>query len=218
MDSLELTVRHFSCTRILPGCAHNVGCEISIKKIPLTGEVILCVRDHLQTEDGTTAAMHSIFSTSASSNANSSGSGTSGINGRGSDLDREYMQDISTVRCRAVDEEHVRALEAGDDASGGVGDSSDLDGLSSFALSRLTSSGLASSSSSSSAVSLSPHILLGYRPRFVLCFTGDNHRCLIFETEARHFRDNICATLQHFVRMAKDQHVDELGRFFGDAT
>jgi hypothetical protein len=198
VSSLELTVKRFTCTRILPNASHNVSCELSIKKMTNTGEVLLCVRDYREA-----AGAPSV--TGALSPRAPLAAG---------EMETEYMQDISTVRCRAVDEGDVKALvDAG---------AHETDLLLSQSLgtdpAALSPSALVSAPAGGAGHGLPHTVLLGYRPRFLLCFTADSHRCMVFETEAAQWRDHICATLQQFVRMHREQHMDELGRFFGDQT
>jgi len=222
VDSLELTLKRFTVTRILPGVAHNVSCEISIKKLPATGELWLCVKDRHATLPGASdAAAAALVGGAVSPTLQLPGGGDS-------DFDGEYMQELSTVRCRAVDEESVRGMAAADHetevllsmdvmvrgaASGvwsGAGASEDEKAL--FSPSAVAGA-------SGGGLGVSHTVLLGYRPRFILCFTGDNHRCMIFECEQAHFRDQVCHALQHALKpghMSKEQHIDELGRFFGD--
>ncbi len=197
VDSLELTVKRFTCTRILPHANYNVTCDLSIKRIPSTGEVWLCVRDLKAA-----GMLASVVGGAVSPLLTNSGG----------ELEGEYSQEISTVRCRAVDEEQVRSMAAGDHETEVIRAAMDT-----HVRSGADEAGLFSPSAvtGGDTSSVTPTVLLGYRPRFILCFTADHHRCMIFETEATHFRDTICATLQQFLQVHKEQHIDELGRFFG---
>jgi hypothetical protein len=154
-------------------------------------------------------------------------------------MEGEYMQELSSVRCRAVDEESVRGLEAAERetevlrsmngaivagaGAGGQGGGGFANGLriSEEEKALFSPSAVAGGAGNGGAggTGLSHTVLLGYRPRFILCFTGDNHRCMIFECEQAHFRDSVCLALQQHMKpgtMIKEHHVDELGRFFGD--
>lgn len=233
VQSLELTVRHFTCTRILARSAHNVSCEISIKKIPLTGELMLCVKDYrrnVHKREGsmgtghamiaaTAAAAAATSAASAASPATSSSSSaavSSALSPCSDEIDSEYCQEISSVRCRSVDEDvpfspNPPDLLGGSDNLGEIHTLAHTDGGAGFA-------GTTGASGSDALRSSDPSstVLLGYRPRFLLCFTGDNHRVLLFETESTHFRAEVLGTLRQFIVMAQEKHVDELATFFGD--
>jgi hypothetical protein len=204
VSTLETTVRHFTCTRILPHSTHNVSCEISIKKVLSTGEVLLCVRDRRAMTPA--AAVSGVSAAASALEPVSSGllSPVSSLD----ECDAEYAQDIKTVRCRAVDEERgLDALDRETEVLRAV-----CSELHPSTLPPLMPVHPAAPPRIDERDALFPSsggggdtVLLGFRPRFVLCFTGDNHRCMVFETDDAQFRDNICATLQHFVPTRKDQ-------------
>ena len=239
VQSLEMTVRHFTCTRILARSAHNVSCEISIKKIPLTGELVLCVRDYrrnVHKREGsvgarqvigsaTTAAAAAAPTSAASavspgltspSSSSSSAAASAALSPCSDEIESEYCQEISSVRCRSVDEDtpfspNPPDLLGGSDDLGEIHTLAHTDGGAGFA-------GTTGASGSDALRASDPAstVLLGYRPRFLLCFTGDNHRVLLFETQSTQFRAEVLGTLRQFIVMAQEKHVDELAAFFGD--
>lgn len=217
LSTLESTLRSFQCTRICTK-GENVTCQIAIKKIVTTGELVLTVKDQKPNTMPTT----STTTTTAANGMNGIGPSESPIrkqhiqpttttmNVTFDEYDHEYVQDISTVRCCAVYEDPSEDVMIGSNvpSSSSSASSSSLD---EFVLPSARFAHLAHHRQPA----LSPS---GFRPRFVLCFTGDNHRCIIFESETKEFRRHICEVLQQFIRMVKDKQVDELGGFFGDVS
>jgi hypothetical protein len=188
ISALETTVRHFTCTRILPGCgARTVGCEISIRRMALSGEVMLAVKHQRQALDAS-APSECVCGASCTVSERDA-----------ADLSHEYMQDASTVLCRALDEDGIDRSPT-----------PTLEDTEAMHEGALRLSLLAGEGGSA------PGVQLGYRPRFLLCFTGDAYRCMVFESTSSEFRRHIADALTEFTRITKDQHMDELGEFFGD--
>lgn len=127
---------------------------------------------------------------------------------------REYAQDLSTVRCRAIE----LAADATQGTQGGTreqeqqGAELDLASLPPHAL--LTS--MPDPFSRTPLPLLPPNSGAGFRARFALCFAADNDRVMLFEASTAEFRREVCDALQQFVRVIRDQHVDELAPFWGD--
>ena len=203
VETFELTLRHFTCIRVREH-GDNVTCEVSVKKVPATGEIVLTVKDHPIRGDGqiAKASVDQTPNHPTVDHAHPSQTPYSPDHPLATPLSpplefaHEYSQDITTVRCCAVYADDSLTLDPAD---------SDPHLLPRVPLTSLTADGL-------------PPPVIGFKPRFVLCFAADNHRCIIFETESVEFRRHICKTLQAFVRMVQDKHVDELGPFFGDES
>jgi len=227
LESLECTVRRFHCVRLLPHAPFNVSCEISIRNRANAQrggvDMVLVVRDvrtndrlnlipstpHPNSNNGTAPPVPMHHADVTPTNTPSSVPALD-------DIGEEYVQPLSTVQCRALDIDDA-ATTIGDAAENGmtvVGADLSLsseDGVNVRdddlpSPSNLTgrSPGLIDPIDPNSLHSPHGHSsLLDLRPRFLLWFTADRGRVLMFESEKETFRKEILMILKEHVRMAQ---------------